>query len=192
MLSSCAVWLAALVYRIISYHHRHVSRVLCLSHTRSCRTPGPSSCSNTLDTRSSGNRRKEILADPSVDATDTLTPLPTPNAQRNTKQPTPRVTFQVDKDEDLRFSLLVEAFGDADSSGVALVTDLIVFFNTILSSAFEFEERVMLRTEMIAAGLLEAMSRIRDYFNLSKVMRPKRVACHRPGFVNLFGLGILD
>lgn len=76
---------------------------------------------------------------------------------------------QVDKDEDLRFALLVEAFGDADSSGVALVTDLIVFFNTILSSAFEFEERVMLRTEMIAAGILEAMQRIRDYFNLSKV-----------------------
>lgn len=76
---------------------------------------------------------------------------------------------QVDKDEDLRFSLLVEAFGDADSSGVALVTDLIVFFNTILSSAFEFEERVLLRTEMIAAGILEAIQRIRDYFNLSKV-----------------------
>ncbi|CAN0079976.1 unnamed protein product, partial [Hapterophycus canaliculatus] len=75
---------------------------------------------------------------------------------------------KVDKDEDLRFSLLVEAFGDADSSGVALVTDLIVFFNTILSSAFEFEERVLLRTEMITAGILEAMQRIRDYFHLSK------------------------
>eukprot|EP00903_Cladosiphon_okamuranus_P008076 g7790.t1 len=75
---------------------------------------------------------------------------------------------KVDKDEDLRFALLVEAFGDADSSGVALVTDLIVLFNTILSSAFEFEERVMLRTEMIAAGILEAMQRIRDYFGLSK------------------------
>lgn len=78
---------------------------------------------------------------------------------------------QVDKDEDLRFSLLVEAFGDADSSGVALVTDLIVFFNTILSSAFEFEERVLLRTEMITAGILEAMQRIRDYFHLSKVSK---------------------
>lgn len=74
---------------------------------------------------------------------------------------------QVDKDEDLRFSILVEAFGDADSSGVALVTDLIVFFNTILSSAFEFEERVMLRTEMISAGIIEAMQRIRDYYGLS-------------------------
>lgn len=63
----------------------------------------------------------------------------------------------------------MEAFGDADSSGVALVTDLIVFFNTILSSAFEFEERVMLRTEMISAGILDAMMRIRDYFGLSKV-----------------------
>lgn len=76
----------------------------------------------------------------------------------------------MDKDEDLRFALLVEAFGDADSSGIALVTDLIVFFNTILSSAFEFEDRVLLRTEMVAAGVLEAMQKIRDYFGLSKVM----------------------
>ncbi|CAM9332216.1 unnamed protein product [Ectocarpus fasciculatus] len=75
---------------------------------------------------------------------------------------------KVDKDEDLRFALLVEAFSDADSSGVALLTDLVVFFNTILSSAFEFEERVMLRTEMISAGMLEAMQRVRDYFGLSK------------------------
>ena len=75
----------------------------------------------------------------------------------------------MDKDEDLRFGLLVEAFGDADSSGVALVTDLIVFFNTILSSAYEFEERVMLRTEMISAGIIEAVQRIRDYYGLSKV-----------------------
>ena len=75
----------------------------------------------------------------------------------------------MDKDEDQRFTLLVEAFGDADSSGVALVTDLIVFFNTILSSAFEFEDRVMLRTEMIQAGVVEAMQRIRDYFNLPRV-----------------------
>lgn len=84
-------------------------------------------------------------------------------------------TRQVDKDMDLRFALLVEAFGDADSSGVALVTDLIVFFNTILSSAFEFEERVMLRTEMITAGILDAMQRIRDYFNLSKVRRGRLI-----------------
>lgn len=76
---------------------------------------------------------------------------------------------QMDRDEDLRFGMLVEAFGDADSSGVALVTDLIVFFNTILSSAFEFEERVMLRTEMISAGIIEAVQRIRDYYGMSKV-----------------------
>lgn len=83
--------------------------------------------------------------------------------------PCPPRANQVDKDEDLRFALLVEAFSDVDSSGVALVTDLVVFFNTILSSAFEFEERVMLRTEMISAGMLEAMQRVRDYFGLSKV-----------------------
>lgn len=83
--------------------------------------------------------------------------------------PCPPRPNQVDKDEDLRFALLVEAFSDADSSGVALITDLVVFFNTILSSAFEFEERVMLRTEMISAGVLEAMQRVRDYFGLSKV-----------------------
>lgn len=99
---------------------------------------------------------------------------PLPLALNTTQKTTRRIrlmhiSFQVDKDEELRFSLLVEAFGDADSSGVALVTDLIVFFNTILSSAFEFEERVMIRTEMIAAGILDAMQRIRDYFNLFKV-----------------------
>lgn len=75
----------------------------------------------------------------------------------------------MDKDEDLRFALLVEAFGDADSSGLSLVTDLMIFFNTILSSAFEFEERVMLRGEMLEAGMGEAMQRVRDYYGLSKV-----------------------
>lgn len=77
--------------------------------------------------------------------------------------------MKVERDQQFRFTLLVEAFADADSSGVALVTDLIVFFNTVISSAFEFEERVLLRTEMINAGILEAMSRIRDYYGLSKV-----------------------
>lgn len=75
----------------------------------------------------------------------------------------------MDKDEDQRFTLLVEAFGDADSSGVDLVTNLIVFFNTILSGAFEFEERVLLRAEMIDAGVVDAIQRIRDYFGLSGV-----------------------
>ncbi len=160
-------------------------RVLCLSHTKSCRIQEPLSFNHTIDRRSTGNRRRKVLTDPSVHGADT--PLtPTQNTtQHNT---TDAATSQVDKDEDLRFLLLVEAFGDADTSGVALVTDLIVFFNTLLSSAFEFEERVMLRTEMVAAGLLEAMSRIRDYFSLSKVMRPKRVPCHCC-LVNLFGLG---
>ena len=84
--------------------------------------------------------------------------------------------LQMDKGEDQRFTLLVEAFGDADSSGVALVTDLIVFFNTILSSAFEFEDRVMLRKEMIQAGVVEAMQRIRDYYSLLRVrLRGERV-----------------
>lgn len=73
---------------------------------------------------------------------------------------------QVEKEEELRFGRLVEAFSDADSSGLALVTDLIVFFNTLLSAAYEFEDRVHLRTEMITAGILEAMERIRDYYNL--------------------------
>lgn len=77
--------------------------------------------------------------------------------------------MKVEKDEQLRFSLLIEAFGDADSSGVALVTDHIVFLNTLLSSAFEFEERVLLRSEMISAGILDAIDRIRDYYGLSKV-----------------------
>ena len=75
------------------------------------------------------------------------------------------------KDEDQRFSLLVEAFGDADGSGVDLVTHLIVFFNTILSGAFEFEERVLLRTEMIDAGVVDAIQRIRDHFGLLGVCR---------------------
>lgn len=74
---------------------------------------------------------------------------------------------QVEKDEALRFRRLVDAFADADGSGVALVTDLMVFFNTIISSAHEFEERVHLRTEMITAGIIEAMDRIRDYYDLS-------------------------
>lgn len=81
----------------------------------------------------------------------------------------PNTNAQVEKDEQLRFALLIEAFCDADSSGVALVTDLIVFFNTLLSSAFEFEERVHLRSEMISAGILDAIDRIRDYYGLSKV-----------------------
>ena len=77
--------------------------------------------------------------------------------------------FQMEKDENQIFTLLVEAFGDADSSGVALVTNLIVFFNTILSSAFEFEDRVVLRSEMVQAGVVEAMQRIRDYYSLPRV-----------------------
>ena len=77
--------------------------------------------------------------------------------------------LQMVKDEDQRFTRLVEAFGDADSSGLALVTDLVVFFDIILSSAFEFEDRVVLRTEMIQAGVIDVIQRIRDYFGLHRV-----------------------
>lgn len=72
----------------------------------------------------------------------------------------------MEKEELDRFSRLVEVFGDADTSGLALVTDSIVFFNTILSSAYEFEDRVHLRTEMITAGILEAIQRLREYYGI--------------------------
>ncbi|CAM9427813.1 unnamed protein product, partial [Sphacelaria rigidula] len=94
---------------------------------------------------------------------------------------------KVEKDEQLRFALLIEAFGDADSSGVGLVTDLIVFFNTVLSGAFEFEERVLLRSEMIAAGVLEAIERIRDYYGLSKGDEDDVGVFNRRGSVNSSG-----
>ena len=76
----------------------------------------------------------------------------------------------MENDKKQRFTLMVEAFGDADSSGVDLITGLVVFFNTILSRAFMFEERVILREEMIQAGILEAIRRIRDFYGLSEVM----------------------
>ncbi|CAM9473179.1 unnamed protein product, partial [Discosporangium mesarthrocarpum] len=68
---------------------------------------------------------------------------------------------KLEKEQDLRFNLLVEAFGDLDNVTPEMATHIMVFLNTLLSSAFEFEERVILRSEMVAAGMLDAMHNIR-------------------------------
>ncbi|CAB1097569.1 unnamed protein product [Ectocarpus sp. CCAP 1310/34] len=68
------------------------------------------------------------------------------------------------KNQDLRFSLLpgIIVGGNDGEEDLRLALAVAVFLNTVLSRAFKFEERVLLRGEMVAGGVVAAIAGARE------------------------------
>lgn len=78
--------------------------------------------------------------------------------------------MQALKNQDLRFTTLIGALLNArEEQDLPLATGVAVFLNTILSAAFEFEQRVNLRYEMIEGDMLQAIISARTRFLVSPV-----------------------
>lgn len=74
------------------------------------------------------------------------------------------------KNNELRFELLVRALSTStEPRRLPQAVCVSVFLNAILASAFEFDERVLLRGEMIKAGIIEAIETVRASFGLTAV-----------------------
>lgn len=68
--------------------------------------------------------------------------------------------------------MLVEALANAkDSAALPVAVGVTVFLNTVLYRAVEFEERVLLRGEMIEGGMLQAVADARSTFGTTMVRR---------------------
>lgn len=84
---------------------------------------------------------------------------------------------QAQKSKDFRFSCLIETLSRAtvDLSGLVQATDVAVFLNTILSSASVYNDRVMLREEMVEANMLSVVEDVRVWLTAVPVSERFRV-----------------
>ena len=79
--------------------------------------------------------------------------------------------LQAQKNNDLRFELLVRALlMSREPRELPQAVGVAVFLNAVLASAFEFDERVLLRGEMIKAGVMQAIRTVRARFGLMTVI----------------------